>query len=509
MFDTIPKPEMISGKSYRQQVQELRQELLELQRELRETSHSVVLVMAGVDGAGKGATVNVLNEWMDPRWIETHAYERASEEEAERPPHWRYWRDLPARGTMACFLSAWYSRPLLDRVYGGTPEAFERALDQIAAFEQMLAEDGAIVVKFWMHLDRDAQLQRLRTMANDPLHGWRVTKRDWYHWHAYGEFVAAASRLVERTSTGLAPWILIDGSDERHRELALGRALARAVRSRIDAAKSRGLMGKADQRGAVKPISDEMAAQTALGKLQMLEPIPKTDYLREVERQQARFSLLHQRLREMDGSLILVFEGVDAAGKGGAIRRMIAPLDARYRRVIPIAAPTDEEHAHHYLWRFWRHLPRAGRVTVFDRSWYGRLLVERIEGFCSEPEWQRAYAEINAFERQLTDHGLLVLKFWIHISPDEQLQRFEARKVTPHKAWKLTDEDWRNRERWKDYEVAASEAFERTSTAHAPWVLIGGDDKRAARVEVLRTVCDHLEAGLRRGRGWHPRPRGY
>jgi polyphosphate kinase 2 (PPK2 family) len=191
--------------------------------------------------------------------------------------------------------------------------------------------------------------------------------------------------------------------------------------------------------------------------------------------------------------MILVFEGWDAAGKGGVIRRITAAMDARDYRVIPIAAPNDEERAHHYLWRFWRQIPGAGRMTIFDRSWYGRVLVERVEGFATEAEWTRAYAEIVDFEQQLYDHRALILKFWIHIDSAEQLKRFRSRQDTPYKDYKITEEDYRNRERRNDYELAANEMLGRTWTEYAPWHLVEGNDKRFARIKVLKIICDQLE----------------
>ena len=194
--------------------------------------------------------------------------------------------------------------------------------------------------------------------------------------------------------------------------------------------------------------------------------------------------------------MILALEGWDAAGKGGAIRRVTHALDARMYRVIPIAAPTDEERAHHYLWRFWRHLPRLGRITIYDRTWYGRVLVERAEGFASEAEWMRAYKEINEFEEQLTEHGIVLVKYWLHISADEQLERFKERETAPWKQYKITPEDYRNREKMNLYEQAASDMIARTSTEFSPWTLVEANDKRYARIKVLRTLCDRLDAAL-------------
>jgi polyphosphate kinase 2 (PPK2 family) len=235
---------------------------------------------------------------------------------------------------------------------------------------------------------------------------------------------------------------------------------------------------------------------TVLSGLDMSLALTKADYKKQLKEWQAKLNQMHRKALKKKVSAILVFEGADAAGKGGAIRRITAALDARHYQVIPIAAPTDEERAQHYLWRFWRHLSRAGRISIFDRSWYGRVLVERIEGFATEPEWRRAYAEINDYEEQLTEHGIVLLKYWIHISKEEQLERFRLREQTPHKQWKLTDEDWRNREKWEDYEQAVNDIVEHTSTHSSPWVLVEGDDKRFSRIKVIQTFCERLEAAL-------------
>ena len=220
------------------------------------------------------------------------------------------------------------------------------------------------------------------------------------------------------------------------------------------------------------------------------------EYRSELAKQQSRLWKLTWEANRKKVSSVAVFEGWDAAGKGGCIRRMTWAMDARLYHVISVAKPTDEEYARHYLWRFWRHIPRAGLATIYDRSWYGRVLVERVEGFAQETEWTRAYLEINDFERQLVDHGTVVTKFWLHISPEAQLERFKEREKIAWKKYKLTDEDWRNREKWRAYELAVHDMVVRTSTQEAPWKLVPACDKRLARLTVLKTFCDRLEAAL-------------
>ena len=512
MFRTAELGQVVPKSEYNQREPVLRQALLEVQANLRVSSRfPVIILFAGVDGGGKGDTVNLLNEWMDPRWLRTRAYDEPSDEERDRPEYWRFWRDLPPKGHIGLFLSSWYSQPILRRVYEKDDQAvFDDRLDRILALEKALADDGALILKFWMHLSHDAQKRRLKKLEKDPLTSWRVTQRDWEHWQIYDRFEAAAERTIMRTSTGHANWTIVEGVDPCFRSLTVGNIVHDEIVRHLEEARKKELLleelaanrdsalvevpqGEADETGAViQPLQ----VATVLSGLDMSRQLTKSEYKKQLKQCQARLNQLHRKALKKKISTIMLFEGPDAAGKGGAIRRVTRALDARHYQVIPIAAPTDEERAHHYLWRFWRHLSRAGRITIFDRSWYGRVLVERIEGFAAEEEWKRAFAEINEFEEQLTDHGIVVLKYWVHVTKDEQLERFKAREQTPHKRWKLTDEDWRNREKWDDYECAVNDIVEHTSTHTAPWVLVEGNDKRYSRIKVIRTFCDRLEARL-------------
>ncbi len=504
MFRTAELQRKLPKEDFHQQVPRLREDLLMMQMELREADFPVIVVFAGVDGAGKSETVNKLHEWMDSRWLMTRAFGEPSDEERDRPEYWRFWRELPPRGRIGLFLSSWYSKPILDHVYGHIGLAdFDERLERIKTFEKTLADAGALILKFWMHLSKDAQKERLRKLEKNPLLHWRISKRDWRHWELYDQFIAAAERTLMKTSTGLAPWKIVEGYDERYRSVAVATSIRDAIRFRLEEAKAppgggNGKTGGQSSRPA-SPDPDPLSAVTILSRLDMSKTLAKDDYDAGLKLYQAKLNQLQRAARERKISTLLVFEGWDAAGKGGSIRRITAALDARDYQVIQIAAPTDEEAAHNYLWRFWRHLPRAGRVTIYDRSWYGRVLVERIEGFARTREWQRAYAEINDFEAQLVERGIVLLKFWLHITPDEQLRRFKEREQIAYKAWKLTDEDWRNRERWADYELAVNDMVERTSTRQAPWTLIEANDKRHARIQVLRTICERLEAVLAGG----------
>jgi AMP-polyphosphate phosphotransferase len=504
MFEVAEVGRTLSKSDYKAQVPDLRSELLAVQQELRQASFPVIVLFAGVDTAGKGETINLLNEWMDPRWIVTRGYTPPSSEERERPRLWRYWRDLPPRGRLAMFLSAWYSSPILDRVARRlTTAEFDSQLDQVAAFERALTDDGAVIVKFWMHLSKRAQRKRLRAFENDPLQRWRVTKVQWKHWQMFDRFVSAADRAIRRTSTDAAPWHIVEGEDERYRTIVVATEVRDAIRRGLDrhagAATRRASAGRRARTGKVSDALTRVERQfNVLDNLDLGQALSDADFKRELAEQQSRLNRLQRRAGKRRVSTIIVFEGWDAAGKGGAIRRVTGSLDARDYQVIPVAAPTDEERARHYLWRFWRHLSRAGRITIFDRSWYGRVLVERVEGFATEAEYMRGYGEITRFEEQLVGNGILLVKFWIHIGRDEQLRRFRERSRTSYKRWKITEEDWRNRKQWADYTKAVNDMVARTSTKVAPWTLVEGNDKNFARIKVLKTLADRMTERLKK-----------
>ncbi|KPJ95328.1 MAG: hypothetical protein AMJ55_04020 [Gammaproteobacteria bacterium SG8_15] len=510
MFRTAELGQKLPKKEYKAIEPLLREELLELQQALlAQAKTPVIIVFAGVDGGGKGETVQVLNAWMDARWLINRAYRNPSDDERERPEYWRYWRDLPPRGRIGLFLSSWYSRPVLDRVYGTISVAeLDERLDRIVTFENALAEDGALILKFWMHLSKSAQKARFKSLEKDPFLSWQVTEKDWEHWRRYDSFTDAAERTIMRTNTGRAAWNIVEGADPYFRSITVGKIIRDTIRKKLEqladaehvksSTTSSPQPPQSNQHSAIEgDIEKILPSATLLSKLDMSLTLSKPDYKARLKKYQGKLNLLHRRAMAKGISTIVVCEGPDAAGKGGMIRRLIAAIDPHNYQVLPFAAPTDEEQARHYLWRFWRHLSRAGDFTVFDRSWYGRVLVERVEGFASEAEWRRAYAEINDFEEQLIEHGIVLVKLWIHITKEEQLHRFKERENTPHKSWKLTEEDWRNREKWDDYEQAAHDMFQYTSTRYSPWVLVEGNSKYFARVKAVKTMCDYLEQALK------------
>lgn len=491
MFEAAELGHKIDKETFRQEVPKLRAALLDVQYDvLQKKEFPVVILISGVDGSGKGETINLLYSWMDPRHISTLAFSGPSDEEAARPVMWRYWRALPAKGKVGIFAGSWYSQPIADRITGNMRRAeLDERLDDINRFEAMLVNEGALVLKFWFHLSKDAQKQRLKALEKDPRTAWRVTKESYDRLKTYDKLQEVAGHVLRVTNTAKAPWIIVEGTDDAYRSLTVGRIV-------LDAMKRR-LQQSVPQVPVAPPIVQAIDGRNVLSELDLTQKLAKKDYESQLAKYQSRLSELVRDPRFTGKhSLVLVFEGSDAAGKGGSIRRLGAAMDARQYQIIPIAAPTEEERAQPYLWRFWRHLPRTGRVAIFDRSWYGRVLVERVEGFCSEADWLRAYAEINDFEHQMAGAGSIVIKFWLQISAEEQLRRFKEREDTEFKRFKITDEDWRNREKWDAYVDAVCDMVDRTSTGLAPWTLVEANDKNFARVKVLKTVCERIEAAL-------------
>ncbi|MFO0727572.1 MAG: polyphosphate:AMP phosphotransferase [Myxococcota bacterium] len=490
MFEMAELGQTIDKATFEAEAAKLRQDLLTAQYKLLSRAESPLLILiGGVDGAGKGETVNILNAWMDPRHIQTHAFGEPSDEERERPEMWRFWRVLPPKGKIGIFFGHWYTRPILDRVYGETKNsALDRRIDQINRFEEMLVADGVVLLKFWFHLSMRAQKKRLRALEANPSTRWRVTATDWERFAMYETFRQVSEHTLRRSSPAHAPWIIVEGNDPNFRYLTVARTVHQTLERCLDE--------RPKEPSSTLPRRASVGNTSVLDELDYSKTLDKKRYDAQLEESQGQLNLLTRRKKFQKRSLILVFEGADAAGKGGTIRRITGALDARHYTIIPVAAPTQEERAQPYLWRFWRQLPRRGRVTIFDRSWYGRVLVERVERFATEGAWSRAYEEINDFEEQLTENGAIVMKFWLAISQDEQLRRFQEREATPFKRFKITEEDWRNRERWNDYAAAVSDMVERTSTEIAPWILVPSGDKNFARIRVLRAICRRLEDEL-------------
>lgn len=488
MFESAEVGCSVDKKEYEKRVAVLRTRMLKAQQRLAETDLRLVILVGGVEGGGKTEVARRFLDWLDPRGLRVEAYGEPSDEEDERPEYWRYWRTLPAAGSGAVLVGSWYTRPIVRRTFKEIGSGdFDQALDRAMAFESMLVTEKTVLVKLWLHLSRKEQKRRFKELESDRDTAWRVTKQDWNFSRKYDRFREVCERALSKTSVSGAAWSVIEATDRRYRDLAAGEAVLAALEGALVRAAAPGAKHAPDR---AKPPKISVLSRLDLTK--RLEG----DYSKKFDKQQTRVALLSRRLRKERRSLICAFEGVDAAGKGGSIRRLLGAIDVRNARVMAVAAPTDEERAHPYLWRFWRHLPRLGKTTIYDRTWYGRVLVERVEGFCATEDWKRAYTEIAAFEEELTESGVIICKFWLQISPQEQLRRFKDRVQTPFKQYKITEDDWRNRAKWDAYQAAAVDMIAKTSTPDAPWTLIEAEDKRWARLRVMKAVADRLEEEL-------------
>lgn len=492
MFEAAELGREVSKEVYKEEEPKLHAALLEAQRAIRAANLPVIILVSGVEGAGKGEVVNLLNKWLDTRGVETHAFLEASEEERRHPPHWQFWRRLPARGRIAVLFGSWYTRPIIDHVAGEIGEgAFDQQLTHICHLERQLTDDGHLLVKFWYHLAKDEQKRRAKDQKKREKSLYLSPYIGKYAKH-YEGFLAASQRAIRSTDTGHAPWQLIEATDWRYRNLATGKILLQAIEHHLQ---SNGPPAEVPHEPS--PVSEiPGTTETILDRVDLSAKLKDKKYDEQLEEYQKELNYCVGKAWRKGRSLVAVFEGWDAAGKGGVIRRVTAAMDARLMRVVPVSTPTDEEKAHHYLWRFWRNLPMDGNHIIFDRSWYGRVLVERVEGYAGRTQWMRAYQEINEFEEQLAGHGAMLAKFWLHFSKDEQHRRFKDREEKPWKQHKITDDDWRNREKWDDYREAVNEMVQRTGTEYAPWHLVPSEDKKYARVFVLKTLCETIKSAL-------------
>ena len=481
----------LDKKAYKQRSAELKEALLDAQFELQNQRGGPVLILiSGNDFAGKAELIYTFYGWLDTRRLNTRAFNLPKGIEKRMPRLWRYWRTLPPAGELGFYLGSWYHQPLMRFSRGQMSEAnFVAAMEEIVRFETLLTREGVSIVKLWLHLTgADASKQ-----PNSETFKQTIAMREWGDFSAtdYEQVRDAAQRMEHLTSTDSAPWIRVQSSDANYRDVRVAEIILATLQQRLSADNKDSQAPQSDWPGATRQVLQELDYSASLDK---------DDYKQQLDAWQARLRELVRHPRFNRHSLLLVFEGSDAAGKGGTIRRITECLDPRHLRVHGTAAPSAEEATQPYLLRFWKRIPAPGNVVIFDRSHYGRVLVERVEGFCPPQRWQQAYQEINDFEQQLQQSGTVVLKFWLAITEDEQLERFKAREKSSVKRYKLTDEDWRNREKWPAYEQAVNDMVAHTNTAHAPWFIISSQDKRHARVESLKIVCEQLEQRLERSK---------
>ena len=513
MLEKVDLTKKISKEEYREKMPQLESKLGFLQRRCKELKIPVLIVFEGFGASGKGLQIGRLIQSMDPRGFQVYPIKNETEEERMHPFMWRFWTKTPERGRISIFDGSWYRKVLIDRFEMRTKEKdLPDVFHSINSFEEQLADDGNVIIKLFLDIDKKEQKKRFDKLKKNKESAWRVSQGDLERNVRYDEYASMMEDMLFKTDSDYAPWTIIESMDRRFATVKIYTTVIKALADQIE--KIQEEIETRDARKATESesthISDPAAelAREADREMRGLQVsiLSKADLSLEYTREENKEKLdkLQKKLEKLHGELyrrripvVLGFEGWDAGGKGGAIKRLTAKMDPRGYAVNPTASPNDIEKAHHYLWRFWRAMPKDGHVAIFDRTWYGRVMVERIEGFCTKEEWQRAYKEINDMEKDLHDAGAIVIKFWMHIDKDEQERRFKERQENPEKQWKITDEDWRNREKWDQYEDAVNEMLLRTSTDYAPWVVVEGNDKYYARVKVLRTVVEAIEKRIK------------
>ena len=467
-----------------EEIKSLRARLLGQQQQLREMKLPVLVLIEGWAAAGKGSLIKEIISEIDPRFYNVVSPAVVPESESRYPFLYPYATAIPENGKLIFLDSGWMESTVRKTLrLEISRDEYKRRVRSVNEFERQLRDGGYLILKIFLHIDQDEQFERLEALTECADTEWRVTPDDLWQHREYKKFMKAYDEFMESTNDTV-PWHVLDGKRKR---TAVRDAMKLLV-NKIDKALDEG-------RYTGEPFKESfpLLKMPKLADVDLSPVISDEDYKKELKKLQNRLSELHNIIYRKKIPVILCYEGWDAAGKGGNIRRVAYPLDPRGFDVHPIASPEPHELNRQFLWRFWTRLPRTGHICIFDRTWYGRVMVERLEGFCSEKDWKRAYNEINEFERQLTDWGAVLIKFWIHIDQDTQLARFTERQNTPEKQWKITDEDWRNREKWPQYEVAVDEMLQKTSTENAPWVIIESNDKKYARIKALKVVVKALE----------------
>ena len=508
MLEKVDLSKKLSKEEYKEKMSHLETRIGQLQRECKALKIPIMIVFEGFGAAGKGLQIGRLIQSMDPRGFHVFPIKNETEEERMHPFLWRFWTKTPEKGRIAIYDGSWYRRVLIDRFEKRTKEKeLPEAFHSINSFEKQLTDDGTVIIKLFLDISRKEQKKRFEKLQKNKETAWRVTQGDLERNAKYNEYAAMMEDMLFKTDTDYAPWTIIEATDRRFATVKIYTTVIKAMADQIEKQERQKKKVTADQETEDHMNVSEVAREaekglrelqvSILSKADLSLKYSREEYEENLDKLQKKIEKLHGELYRRRIPVVLGFEGWDAGGKGGAIKRLTAKMDARGYAVNPTASPNDIGKAHHYLWRFWRAMPKAGHVAIFDRTWYGRVMVERIEGFCTKEEWQRAYKEINDMEKDLYDAGAVVIKFWMHIDKDEQERRFRERQENPEKQWKITDEDWRNREKWDQYEDAVNEMLLRTSTDYAPWVVVEGNDKNYARVKVLKTVVDAIEERLK------------
>ncbi|MEF2801043.1 MAG: polyphosphate:AMP phosphotransferase [Acutalibacter sp.] len=490
MLKNWARPEKPEGEELKQRLKAAEEKLSQQQMKLKEKRLPVLVLIEGWGAAGKGSAIGQIIKNIDPRFFKVFSMPSTpTEEERRRPFLYRFFEKIPEAGKFTFLDSGWMDQIMKERLDGKLDDkAYAQRVDSVKRFERGLTDNGYLVLKFFFHISKKEQESRIDALLSEKDTAWRVSEGDLWQNRHYDKCLEAFDRYLDDTNTPSAPWYIVNSKSKKFAELQVMETLCMGIETALH------------NESLAVPLLQNAFPLIKMPKLRDVPLEGKTldeeEYKKELKELQAKLGQLHNRLYRKRVPVIIAYEGWDAAGKGGNIKRLTGALDPRGFEVHPIASPEPHEKARHYLWRFWTRLPKDGHIAIFDRTWYGRVMVERLEGFCSENDWQRAYYEMNEFEQELYNWGAVILKFWVQIDKDTQLARFTERQNTPSKQWKITDEDWRNREKWDLYEQAVDEMLQKTSTTYAPWHILESVDKKYARIKALHIVIDALEKAL-------------
>ncbi len=498
MLEKVDLKLSVSKEEYDEKIDNLRSELFLLQQDIKKLKIPVIILFEGWGASGKGSTISSVIRSLDPRGFDVYSISAVNEYEKRMPPLYRFWEKTPEYGNIAIFDRSWYfdiSTNIIDTA-GEFREKIE-SYDEINTFERQLSDDGTLIIKFFLHIDQKEQKQRFKKLLDDKTTAWRVTDKDKKHNKEYSEHFEAFDVMIGRTSNTTAPWNIIPATDKRYLRIKTLEIIIEQIKTHIKV--------KSDIEKSVI-INNTISIQpefyilksNKLKEIDLTKDISDQEYEAKLKKYKDKIETLQNILYQKKIPVVIVYEGWDAAGKGGSIKRIASALDPRGYNVTTIAAPNECETGHHYLWRFWKKVPKTGHISIYDRSWYGRVLVERVEEYCKKEEWMRAYNEINEFEATLNKWGAVIIKFWLHIDKEEQLKRFNEREDTFSKKYKITGEDWRNRDKWDEYESSVDEMINYTSTDFAPWNIIEAKSKNFARIKTMEIFIDKLERILKK-----------
>ena len=489
-MEKVDLDKKLDDKEYSRQMDDLTAKMGEMQRLAHEANKPVMVVFEGWDTDGMSKIINDYIRCLDPRGFDLNSVGNPTEKESARPFMWRFFVKTPEKGMFTIFDRSWYSRTLAERVEGKKGDSVPlRALEEINDFERQLSADHCTIIKFFLHMSKKEHRKRLEKAEKGNNKRCIIFKDGLEHHKEYEKYLPVIEDILAKTDKQYAPWTIIEAEDDNYALVRIISASIEIIRSAVDKKNGNGWA----------PMPDETRyplGTTTLKNVDLSPSISAEEYKSVLNKHQEMLGELQCRLFKEKIPLVIAMEGWDAAGKGGSILRLTENLDPRGYRVVPISAPNDIELDHHYLWRFYMKFPEAGHVSIFDRTWYGRVLVERVENITQPADWRRAYTEINQTEEMMADAGVVMVKIWLQIDKETQLKRFQEREADPLKKWKITPDDWRNREKWDQYELAVDEMLMRTSTKKAPWTVVESNDKYYSRIKVLRTVIEAAEKRL-------------